>query len=417
MTVDRRILHDRIVGHFLPNPPERIGVAVSGGSDSLGLMMVLHAWQEQGGPKIFSVTVNHGLRPEAAEEAQYVASVCAKINVSHDTCKWQGWDGRGNLQDRARRARYEIITDWAKERQLDKVALGHTADDQAETFLMRLSREAGVDGLSAMALQWRQNGVDFVRPALKITREELREVLHRQKVDWIEDPSNYDESFERVRARKALVELEPLGITIETLSAVAHNMSDVRRTLYWYAFLAARNIVTFQSGDLVIERKGFRTLQPEIGRRLMQQALKWVSGAEYAPRGRAVDLLLESVRGGTDMTLQGCFIAVTADDIRITRETALVADVRVPVGQVWDGRWRLVGPAIAGAEIAVLGKEGLQQCSDWRSTGLPAASLQASPAVWQKDHLIAAPLAGFGPSWRFELLRDEDHFFASLLSH
>lgn len=417
MTVDRCLLHDRIAGHFLPNPPKRIGVAVSGGSDSLSLLILLHAWRDQGGPEVFAITVDHGLRSEAAAEAAYVAEICDTRAIPHEIRRWQGWNGQGNLQAQARLARYGLIADWAKDRQVDKVALGHTADDQAETFLMRLSREAGVDGLSAMASQRQHEGVEFVRPALKITREELRENLRQENVDWIEDPSNDDEAFDRVRARKALGELAALGISIQTLSAVAHNMADVRRTLYWYAFLAARNFVTFQTGDLVIERKGFRTLQLEIGRRLMQQALRWVSGAEYVPRGRAIDLLLESIRGGTDMTLQGCFISMTADDIRITRESASVADLRVEAGQVWDGRWRLIGPAVAGGEIGALGKEGLSLCGDWRASGLPAASLRSSPAVWQQGSVIAAPLVGYGVGWRFELVRDEDHFFASLLSH
>ena len=95
------------------------------------------------GLQVRAVTVDHGLRPEAAAEAAWVGRLCAGLGVPHDTLQWQGWDGAGNLQDQARRARLSLIADWAKVAGLGAVALGHTQDDQAETVLMRLARRAG----------------------------------------------------------------------------------------------------------------------------------------------------------------------------------------------------------------------------------------------------------------------------------
>ena len=423
VTEQSGLLYGRITGFFLPNSPETLGVAVSGGSDSLALLHILYDWQVEGGSSIHAVTVDHGLRTESAQEAEDVAQICRGLDIPHDILTWQGWDGQGNLPDQARRARYSLMADWAEAKGISHIAVGHTADDQAETFLMRLSREAGVDGLSAMASSWRQGAVMYCRPMLHITRTELRDDLCARAVQWIEDPSNEDLNYQRVRARQAMGHLADLGITAQGLSQVAHHMAEVRQTLYWYVFLAAREMVRFHAGDLVIDRKGYRTLRPEVARRLLQIALKWINGADYAPRGRAMDLLMEAIRGGTDMTLQGCLIRIGQDQLRLGREASAVADAKMMTSPetLWDGRWRVIAPEkmleVDGLEIRSLGETGLSQCPDRHECGVPAPSLRASPAVWKGQEVLAAPIAGLHNGWQVELIRDEDHFFTMLLSH
>lgn len=417
MTQPYTLLRERVAAHFGAKVPDNLGIGVSGGSDSMGLLTVLADWAHNGGPVLRAVTVNHGLRPEAEQEAAHVAQVCEALGIGHDVVAWQGWNGQGNLPDQARRARYGLMADWAEARGIGQVAIAHTVDDQAETFVMRLAREAGVDGLAAMTRQWRHGPVEFCRPALSLSRDELRRVLHERGVAWVDDPTNHDTAFERVRVREALKTLEGLGVSARALSNVAHHMSEVRETVYWYVFMAARECVTFQSGDVLIDRAAFRTLQRDIARRLVQHVLQWLSGADYAPRGRSVDLLLEAIRGGTTMTLHGCLMSVATETLRFTREARAVADLRVPPGADWDGRWRLDGPWADGSEIGALGNAGLAECPDWRETGVPAVTLAASPAVWRGQRLIAAPLAGLRNGWQATLLRQEDQFFAGLLAH
>jgi tRNA(Ile)-lysidine synthase len=405
-----------IAGHFSLNPPTRLGVAVSGGSDSLALLVLLHGMRRTGGPELFAVTVDHGLRKESAAEATQVARICAGLNVPHETLNWTGWDGQGNLPDQARRARYSMMAKWAQEHSIGDIAVGHTANDQAETFLMRLGREAGVDGLSAMARSWRTGGTVFHRPLLQARREALRGILREKGLGWVEDPSNEDTAYARVRARQALAALEPLGITIAGLSSVAQHMSDVRHLLYTLVLQAAQDFVRVQAGDLLIDRVGFDALPPEISRRLLQAALKWVSGAEYAPRGRAMKGLVQAIAAGRDMTLSGCLIMPACDQLRVTREYNAVADLQCHGGDLWDGRWQVMGSIDADATIAALGKEGLKQCPDWRETGLPQASLMALPALWRGEELLVAPLAAKGTDEKFVLKHDLDHFFTTILS-
>ena len=180
------------------------GVAVSGGGDSVALLLLARDWAARAGRAVEAVTVDHGLRPGSAGEAAEVAALCARIGVPHDVLAWRGWDGNGNLQDNARRARRSLIADWARSRDVGAVALGHTLDDQAETLVMRLARGSGVDGLAAMAAESRAEGIVWLRPMLGLRRADLRAWLMAEGVGWAEDPSNEDEGFARVRVRRAL---------------------------------------------------------------------------------------------------------------------------------------------------------------------------------------------------------------------
>ena len=398
---------------FLTKPPDRIAVAVSGGGDSIALLHAFRRYTQQSGQLLFAVTVNHGLRPEASDEAQFVADFCADHDVPHQILRWKHKAETGNLQDQARRARYDLIARWARQNKIGHVAIGHTATDQAETFLMRLARESGIDGLSGMRHRWIEDGVQFHRPFLWHTREELREFLVRHDVPWIDDPSNDDLRFERVKARKALDVLAPLGITVETLLTVTHHLTMERAVIQTAVLEAERKIMRLDRGDVLFDRKAFRFCQPELGRRLLVNALMWVSSSGYAPRTRSVERVLRTIRDGKPTTLAGCRILVRDNEIRISRELRAVRDVHSSTRQLWDGRWRLKGRHDKTLQVRALGPEGLRQCTDWKEQGLPRASLLATPAIWHGDTLIAAPVAGLSNGWTAQIVADfHDKAFA-----
>ena len=373
------------------------GVAVSGGSDSLAMLLLLH----EAGWRLEAATVDHGLRPEAAEEAAYVAQVCAGLGVPHATLTVDLSEAKGNLQDQARRARYAALRGWAAERGIGHVALGHTLDDEAETFLMRIARGAGLDGLSGMN-PWAFDGqVTWVRPFLGARREDLRDYLRSKSVAWRDDPSNEDERFDRVRMRKALKTLEPLGISPERIGEVVRNLSHVRLDLDTRARDAFLMHGEEEHGDVLFRFPGFREAAGghEVLRRSFAAALRWVSGADYPPRSEALLDLIAGLRKGETRTLHGCFVS-SGREARITREFNAVKDLSCPTDQLWDGRWKLNGPHEAGLETRALG-EAVKD-APWRETGLPRQSLLASPSVWRGDTLIAAPVAGLPNGWSAE---------------
>ncbi|MGL4235275.1 tRNA lysidine(34) synthetase TilS [Tabrizicola sp.] len=381
MPVDLAARLVELIREGLP-PGETIGVALSGGGDSTALLhLALRA-----GFRVEAVTVDHCLRPESATEAAAVAGACAALGVPHAVRVWEHGEIKGNLMDQARRARMALIAAWARERGVRVVALGHTRDDQAETFLIGLGRAAGLAGLSGMRAEWDDGGLRFCRPLLGAGRAELRDWLRSEGIGWIDDPTNDDERFTRIRARKALAALAPLGITPERLAEVAEHLAAVQDALR--AAVAA-------AGRLIREEAGALRIDPDIGlepaevrRQLVLGAVRWLSGEEYGPRAADLERLIVAMAEGRDATLAGCRFRQGW----LMREPRAVGGA-VPVGAVWDGRWQVVG---AEGEVRALGAEGLRQCPDWRARGLPRQVLEVTPAVWQDDRLIAAPSAGFG---------------------
>ena len=379
-------------------------------------MAMLHLAVENG-LRVQAVTVDHGLRAGSAAEAAFVGRVCARLAVPHRVLRWLGWDGQGNLQDQARRARRRLIADWAVQQGLGRVALAHTRDDLAETFLMRLARGAGVDGLAAMAPQWSEAGVIWHRPMLAMGRAELRGWLTARGIDWLEDPSNENTKFDRVKARRALQALAPLGLSAETLAEVAGHLACARAALEAMTDLAAQAVLRIDGGDVLLDA-GFAAQPEEIQRRLLQRAILWITSAEYGPRGASLTRIRQAVVAGKPGVLAGCrFLPAKTGTTRITREARAVAGLACPVSQLWDGRWRISGPGAEGQEIRALGAAGLAQLPDWHRLGRPRAALLALPAVWRGDRLIAAPLAGQAAGYGAELQPGAGALIHSALSH
>ena len=388
---------------------KRLGVAVSGGSDSLGLLHLANDWGNANGRTVFAATVDHGLRDEAAAEAARVGEICADLGVAHRVLEWRDWDQEGNLQAEARTARYRLLADWARELELDAVLLGHTQDDLAENLLIRLSRRAGVDGLSAMASRFERDGQVFARPLLGVSREALREDLRSRNIEWLDDPSNDNAAFDRVKARQALSVLAPLGIDADVLADVSRNLSDAREALEWQVYRLAAQAVTQDRGDLVIDVSAIQAAPVELRRRLLVAAVRWVSGAEYAPRRASLAQALAKIESGEGATLSGCLLTVANGSLRVTREFAAVAK-SVATGKVWDGRWLVDGPWQEGLEIRALGEEGLRQLDDWRGANMPRTSLLSSPSVWMGETLVASPILGFGVGWLANILAERADF-------
>jgi len=404
------------------NPPKTIGVAVSGGSDSLALLHLLHGFATDHACTLHVATVDHGLRPEAAAEAEMVGDICRNLGLSHEVLHWQGWDRSGNLQNEARKARYLLLADWGRRRQLDVIALGHTADDQAETFLMRLARRAGVDGLSAMPQRFERNGMMWIRPLLHARRAALQEYLTLNGINWASDPSNDDTRYDRVRIRNALAILEGIGVEAEALTVVAQNMTGAKEALTHQMQQIARDHVSLHAGAVAIDVAGLNAQPFEIRRRLIAHALKWVNGAYYAPRSAALGDVMTALATAPSATLQGCELRHRSGKLWIFRELQAVSEITCNIDTVWDGRWRITPPVqftskTDGLTLRALGPDGLMLCPDWRDLGLPRGVLLSSPAVWQDARLVAAPLAGASQNWQAVLERGKDTFFAVHITH
>ncbi|MDD7970340.1 tRNA lysidine(34) synthetase TilS [Roseinatronobacter alkalisoli] len=389
-------------------PLRRLGLAVSGGGDSMALMRLAQDWATAQGCELFVATVDHGLRDGSAAEAAMVARSATALGLPHQTLAWRGWDRRGNLQDMARQARKHLLAEWAQANALDGVALGHTRDDQAETLLMRLTRGSGVEGLTGIAAQDQSHGTRWLRPLLAMARAELRDYLRALQQDWAEDPSNLDTGFDRIKARQALQHLAVLGLDAARLAATAERMQAARESLDFLADTQAQTILTQDHGDFIFDAEALAALPRDTRTRLVARALQTISGNPYRPR---LDALNAALACKTRATLHGCILTRSKGKLRITREYSAVATLRAPLGAPWDGRWRVL-PVTAPPDdmqnlhIAALGPEGADQCRPRSAWRLPYASLLASPAIWRDTTLVAAPLAMTACGWQAKPCHD-----------
>ena len=406
---DLRLVH--WVGRAFAQRPAKIGIAVSGGGDSMALLHLFARWSAQTGHPIAAVTVDHGLRAGSDKEAADVAAFCADLGVPHDTLVWNTWDGHGNLQAAARDARYSLMADWARSHGVGGIALGHTMDDGAETFLMRLSRKAGVDGLAAMDRVFDRDGLTYARPLWMCSRAELRAYLTRNGVNWVDDPSNDDVDFERVRVRKALTQLDELGLRADGLTHAATALRQARDALDHYTRVEATTHVCAQGGDLIMAQHP--GVPDDIARRLRSKIIQWMGQLPYPPRASAMQHLMDGLSLEGKHTLGGAIVTVADGTMRIMRELNAVKSMTCPTTDIWDGRWALDGPHADDLRIAALA-DGIADCPEWRGAGLSRASLMASPAVWQGATLIAAPVAGQQNGWTARIVAD---FHSSLVAH
>jgi len=278
-------------------PGAKVGVAVSGGPDSLALLLLAAAARPG---CVEAATVDHALRPESRAEAEMVAGVCERVGVPHAilTLEWPTRPG-SNLQARAREGRYRLLGEWALERGLATIATAHHLDDQAETLLMRLARGAGVGGLGATrASRPLIAGVRLVRPLLGWRKAELAALVARARIRPVDDPSNRDPRHDRVRMRQWLKRAD--WADPERLAASAAWLNEADEALDWALAPLADTRVTRDGASLVVDPSG---VPRELQRRLLLAAFAELGAPR--PRGPEFARALDTLRKGGTTTLAG----------------------------------------------------------------------------------------------------------------
>ena len=274
--------------------PAAFGIAVSGGPDSLALLLLAEAAFPG---QIEAATVDHGLRPESAAEAAFVRDLCTERSIAHATLT--GPAVQGNLQAGARALRYRLLGDWARQRGLAFLLTAHHQDDQAETLLMRLQRGAGLAGLAGIRPHAEIEGLAVFRPLLGWRRAELAEIVAEAGLTPVDDPSNRDDRFDRARMRKHIADAGWLDTP--SLARCAAALTEVEAALDWTVeqLIAERTEAT--ANGLTFDA---RDLPAELRRRALLRLLALLVPAD-PPRGEAVQRLLAVLEAGETATLAG----------------------------------------------------------------------------------------------------------------
>ncbi len=299
---------------------EVVAVGVSGGADSLAL--VLQAAEELAvfGRKVVALTVDHGLRPTSRLEAEYVAGLMQKYGIEHHILTWTGKKPTTGIEEAARQARYTLIAEWCSQNNVHVLLTAHHAKDQAETFLMRLQRGSGLEGLCGIREYSVREGLVILRPLLAVNPENLRDYLRQRAIVWVEDESNRDTTFLRGKIRQYLPELtENIGINIEKICNAVHNLQSAEDYIEQQLDLLLAHDVIWDFGTVCRFRYvDYLSWHKEMKFRVLARLCR----REYIPRAERVLVLANALNTlpFTGATLGGREIVLAYDWVWVVPE-------------------------------------------------------------------------------------------------
>lgn len=394
--------------------PSRILVAVSGGSDSIGLLLSLRAALVAGegeGHELVAATIDHELRAESAGEAEAVAFHCKELSIPHEVFHWSGEKPQSGISAAAREARYRLLMDAADMLRADIIVTGHTFDDQMETIAMRAARSEadgnlGLAGMAEAVLLNRRRWL--LRPFLRTRREAIRDCLRQWGRGWIEDPSNADQHYERVRVR------ESLSDRFETTPEAVQSAADRRGRLADEAAALARRHLCVMHGVLARLAPEALNEEAEIVCHLLASLTAVLGGRQHLPAAATMDRVMAMLdrRSMGRMTAGRVIFDLRREGLYMHRENRDLSLIRVPKDtvEIWDGRYRVenrmdadveVGPTLCERSVAILMFPDAPAAVAMRAMGVMphVESVLPSADMVDKASVIAEPI--FAPFDRF----------------
>lgn len=307
-----------------------IAVALSGGGDSMALTYLLSRWCEKKKIRLHALTVNHGLRVEAAAEAKRVGEWVGGWGLTHKILKWTGEKPATKIQEEARAARYRLMADYCHKKKIKYLFLAHHANDQVETILFRLAKGSGLDGLAGMsALQSFDPKLTLVRPLLEVTHQQLLKTCKSAKIDWVEDKSNVSDRYARVRLRQSMQILEAEGLSVGRIMTLGRRLDRARKALDEVTDIAwEKCLISHETKRIVLNYKGLLGYSEEVWVRFLMRGLQsFRKGKAYPPRLENVEDLVTRILAPSGKfkaaTLGGCIVRLDAKKMQlsITPET------------------------------------------------------------------------------------------------
>ncbi|GHA37801.1 hypothetical protein GCM10007989_37110 [Devosia pacifica] len=397
-----------------------IGLGVSGGPDSVGLMLMVKQWADEtpDAPTIFVYSVDHGLRPEAAGEVHGVLSLAARLGLAARGLVWSDDKPATGIQEAARAARYRLIREAMRQDGAELLLTAHHISDQAETVLMRLAHGSGIEGLKGMQAFSEIEGLKIFRPLLDVDPKELHGLVADAGVEAVNDPSNADEHYERVRWRAALPQLTALGIDPPTLLRLSRRMADADAALAKIADAAFDDLVKLDGfGAARIERVAYDALGSAVATRVLARVLANVGGHQKAHALGQIEKLHDSIGSESALkntTLLGCVVRADEHGIVVARELGRSTPADLPLAPgseiVWDNRFRIRNVSDAAGFTAgvadYMPRHKLQEFLGFKVTA-PAEAIRTAPIVRNGEGEVLA-LGGwsFDPRIAVELIID-----------
>ena len=376
-----------------------IAVAVSGGGDSMALALLLDRWTRERDGGVLALSVDHQLRSESRQESEKVGLWLKRRGITHRILTWKGEIPENGIQDAARAARYDLLIKTLRQEGILHLAVAHHQDDQAETVLARLARGSGVDGLASMAASSEMGFGRIIRPLLGMSRKDLGEYCQMMEQDFINDPSNQNQKFQRVRLRNLITNE---SVDPARLARTASEMGRVRAALEQKtALLLAQGFSLHPSGFGQLSLQSFLSENKEIGLRALSSILRTLGGRRYPLRFEPLQNLYHSLdETGLARNLAGCLIRAKKDSILFGRE-ARGMEAAKPIFSdcptYWDRRYRVeIKHSATSLQIGALGEERAASIRQQiKKTDVPRIFWASQPALLRGEDLVAAPNLGY----------------------
>lgn len=327
---------------------DKIAVGVSGGADSLALVLYLNEALSSVGKRVIALTVDHQLRGESALEAEYVASIMKDFAIEHHVLVWEGEKPKTGIEEAAREARYNLLQSWCKDNGVNVLAIAHHAKDQAETFFLRLQRGSGLFGLSGMQAVSQRGELKIIRPLLHTDPDELKDYLKGKNIKWVEDPSNQCDDFLRVKIRKRLDNwLSEMTIPLSRFPETMDELARARDYIQVRVCKFIKNNVRYwEDCGVSFSFNVMKEQHDEIIFQVLAELLRQVGKQIYMARAEGIERLAKSLFNGfscindidvvkhfSGATLGGCEVFIQYGKVWIVPE--LKIKNKLPK-QLWD---------------------------------------------------------------------------------
>lgn len=416
--VNLKLLEDKKINHIYFRFREKISsfigkekfaIAVSGGSDSLALSALAKLYSLENDNDFIALIIDHKLRKESTIEARRTSKNLTQNKIKNKILTYKGEKFSSNIQKKARDLRYNLFEKYCEKNKIKFLIIAHHQDDLIENFYIRLIRGSGIKGLTSLQNIFEYNK-DFylLRPLLTFNKKELLSVTKKSYSSWIEDPSNKNDKFLRVRIRKMQSKLQKEGFDPNRIIKTIENLNTAKDSLEFYIFKSEKKYLNFyKEGYATLKSSIFNNEAQEVIFRIIIKAIHFVSGEYYPPRSDSLKTLMKNlpVKSFKSSTLGGCLIEKNKNIISFFREDRNIAIEtlnKIKQRKNWDDRFLVCKNLNNQQQFVVkkLGNHGIEYLRKNRfndyANKIPVHAKKTLPSFWNNQgELLFVPFINF----------------------
>ena len=387
---------------------QKIAIAVSGGIDSMVLMKISSLSKKIKSNNIHILTINHDLRKGSKEETLFVRKEADKLGLKVCILTWKGKKPKSGIQEKARKKRHNLLFNYCKKNYISDLFFAHHLDDQIENFIFRMFRGSGIVGLTSFSNFSKIDKINLIRPLIETPKSDLLLFAKKQKIEWIEDPSNLNLDFDRVKIRNVLKNFYDSGFdkklflkSIRKLKSINEDIESLTKDYI------TKYIEVYENIYVIIKKEFFSNSPKEIQMRVIKNCISFFAPEQlYSPKDIKIINILNWIKCNPKVdskTLGGTLFKKNNNVIILYKEVNKLSHIK-PVNisksefKSWDNRFLVKSNVKIDGKISYLGPEGVKILKSKKidvnkaKKNAPIAAIYSSPAIWQKKRLISAPI-------------------------